>query len=49
MPIVNPLTAYEFKYHGATLSRGAHSFTAAYQAKVQLVNTDNYLDFLTVT
>ncbi len=40
------LSAYEFKYQGSTLSRGAYSFTNAYQTKVNLVNKDNYLDFL---
>lgn len=40
------LRAYEFKYQGNTLSRGAYSFTNAYQTEVQLVNMDNYLDFL---
>ncbi len=41
------LRAYEFKYQGSNLSRGAYSFTNAYQTDVQLVNMENYLDFLT--
>ena len=41
------LSAYEFKYQGNTLSKGAYSFTNAYQTKVQLINIDNYLEFLT--
>ena len=41
------LRAYELKYQGNTLSKGAYSFTNAYQTNVQLVNMDNYLDFLT--
>ncbi|MBU3979143.1 ATP-binding protein [Patescibacteria group bacterium] len=40
------LSAYEFKYQGNALSRGAYSFTNAYQTKVKLINKDNYLDFL---
>ncbi len=40
------LSAYEFKYQGNTLSKGAYSFTNAYQTKVQLINIDNYLEFL---
>jgi predicted AAA+ superfamily ATPase len=43
------LSAYEFKYQGNTLSRGAYSFTNAYKTKVNLVNKDNYLDFLAGT
>jgi uncharacterized protein len=42
----DPLSAYEFKYQGSTLSKGAYSFETAYQTKVNLVNKDNYLDFL---
>ena len=41
-----PLSAYEFKYQGSTLSKGAYSFETAYQTKVNLVNKDNYIDFL---
>lgn len=40
------MTAYEFKYRGGKLSRGAHSFAEAYQTKVNVVNADNYLGFI---
>lgn len=40
------LQAYEFKFGGATLRRGADSFTKIYSTDVQLVNQENYLDFL---
>ena len=43
----DPLSAYEFKYQGIALSKGAHMFEAAYHTKVKLINRDNYLDFLT--
>jgi len=45
-PYDKPLSAYEFKYGNGGLKRGAYSFTNAYQTKVNLVNQDNYLDFL---
>lgn len=40
------LAAYEFKYQGGRISRGAASFTKQYGAKVQLITTENFLDFL---
>lgn len=40
------LKAFEFKYSSRVLSRGASSFTSAYGIKVQLVNQENYLDFI---
>lgn len=47
-PYTDVLRAYEFKYQGTSLSKGAYSFTKAYQTNVQLVNRDNYLNFLTL-
>lgn len=41
-----PLTAYEFKYQGNQLKKGAYSFTNSYQTDVQLINNENYLDFI---
>lgn len=40
------LLAFEFKYGKGALSRGASSFTNKYGVKVSLVNTDNYLEFI---
>jgi len=40
------LKGFEFKYGSRPLSRGASSFTSAYGTKVQLVNQENYLDFI---
>ncbi|HJW89276.1 MAG TPA: ATP-binding protein [Anaerolineales bacterium] len=40
------IEAYEFKYGSAALTRGADSFTKTYAAEVQLVNQENYLDFI---
>lgn len=40
------LQAFEFKHNSGSLSRGAGSFTGEYETKVQLINTDNYLDFI---
>lgn len=42
------LTAYEFKYQGDQLKKGAYSFTNAYQTEVQLINSDNYLEFIQI-
>lgn len=42
------LQAFEFKYKSGLLSKGANSFTSEYKTKVQLVNTDNYLEFIGV-
>lgn len=40
------LEAWEFKYGKSQLSRGARSFTEVYGVDVQLVNQDNYLEFI---
>ena len=40
------LKGFEFKYGTGTLSKGAGSFTSEYGTKVQLVNQENYLDFI---
>ncbi len=40
------LKGFEFKYGTGPLSRGASSFTSEYGTKVQLVNQENYLDFI---
>ena len=37
---------FEFKYGSGSLSRGASSFTSEYKTKVQLINQENYLDFI---
>lgn len=38
--------AYEIKFSGSALSRGADSFQKAYGVDVHLVNQENYLDFI---
>lgn len=40
------LKAFEFKYGTGALSKGASSFTDGYGIPVELVNTENYLDFI---
>jgi len=40
------IDAYEIKFSSASLSRGAGSFQKAYNVTVQLVNQENYLDFI---
>lgn len=40
------LKAFEFKYRAGSLSKGTSSFTDEYGAKVQLINQNNYLDFI---
>ena len=40
------IQAYELKYGSASLGRGAESFKKIYGIDVQLVNLDNYLDFI---
>lgn len=40
------LKAFELKYGRGSLSKGARSFTNDYGVKVQLINQENYLDFL---
>jgi len=41
------IKAFEFKYGGGSLSKGAGSFTHEYGVKVQLINIKNYLGFIT--
>lgn len=41
------LVAFEFKYHGFSLSRGAGSFESVYGVPVSLINKENYLPFIT--
>ncbi len=41
-----PLTAYEFKYQGSRLKKGAYSFKNAYNTEVKLINNENYLNFI---
>lgn len=38
--------AYEFKYGSGPLRAGGEAFRRAYDARVELVNQENYLDFL---
>jgi predicted AAA+ superfamily ATPase len=40
------MKAFEFKYGNGSLQRGAASFTKEYHTDVQLINQQNYLDFL---
>lgn len=40
------LKAFEFKYGTGSLSKGAGSFTSDYKVPVQLINTENYLNFI---
>ena len=40
------LAAYEFKYSDGHISRGAASFTKQYSTKVQLITTENFLEFV---
>jgi predicted AAA+ superfamily ATPase len=40
------IQAFEFKFGGSSLRRGADSFKNAYSVDVQLINQDNYLDFI---
>lgn len=41
-----PIKAYEFKYRGGVLSKGARSFSKQYNTVVELKNMQNYLDFV---
>jgi hypothetical protein len=41
------LAAFEFKYGIGKLSKGAHAFTGKYKSPVSLINSDNYLSFVT--
>lgn len=45
-PASGEFKAFEFKYGNGSLSRGANSFTGKYGTKVQLINQENYLDFI---
>ena len=38
--------AYEFKYGSGAARAGGHAFERAYGAAVQVVNQDNYLEFV---
>ena len=38
--------AYEFKYGSGAARAGGHAFERAYGATVQVVNQDNYLEFV---
>lgn len=40
------IQAFEFKFGNSTLSRGAGSFARTYSQEVQLINQENYLDFI---
>ena len=40
------IQAYEFKVSGIASRRGTEAFTRSYAMDVQLINQDNYLDFL---
>ena len=40
------IKAFEFKYGTGSLSKGARSFINEYGIKVQLINQENYLDFI---
>lgn len=42
---VGQIKAYEIKFGGIALTRGADSFKNAYATDVQLVNQENYLEF----
>jgi predicted AAA+ superfamily ATPase len=45
---VGQLQAFEFKVGSSILTRGADTFKRAYAVDVQLVNQDNYLDFIQI-
>ena len=40
------MEGYEFKFGGGSLTRGAYSFSKTYAVNVNLINQENYLDFL---
>lgn len=40
------IQAFEFKYSGKTLTKGASSFASDYKTGVKLINKDNYLGFI---
>ncbi len=40
------MKAFEFKYRSESLSKGSASFSKEYGIKVELINTDNYFDFI---
>ena len=43
------MQAFEIKYRHQSLSRGSQAFSQKYQLPVQLVNKENYLDFISVS
>lgn len=43
------IQAFEFKFGGASLGRSADAFKNAYSVDVQLINQDNYLEFILPT
>lgn len=45
-PISKEIRAYEFKYSSKAVSRGAFSFTKTYHTPVNLINKDNFFDFI---
>lgn len=45
-PLSGELHAYEFKYTESTLSRGANTFISEYETPVNIINQENYLDFI---
>lgn len=40
------IQAFEFKYKGKALSKGASSFVSEYNTQVKLITRENYLDFI---
>ena len=40
------IQAFEFKYSGKTLSKGANSFVGEYKTAVKLINKETYLEFI---
>lgn len=40
------MEAFEFKYSGNALSKGAGSFVNEYNTQVKLINKNNYLEFI---
>ena len=40
------IRAFEFKFGSSEQGRGVDSFTRAYKTEVQLVNQENYLEFI---
>jgi len=40
------IAAFEFKYRGNALSRGASSFVNEYNTAVKLITKENYFEFI---